>query len=335
MIKVKLTNWNKGRNNHTFRPFLLYSKLFQEIGVQFVEDGDYDFEFIGMADFLDKKIPLEDSIQMGIDALKDKKGPYFLFDGSDSTSLMAAYEVLKESNAIALYKNQLLPREEYAKPTAFNKWFFGSGSDLDLGYTISEEEYKRLRLSGWNLGYYNPDYLNYDQANLERDIDVCAIYQGYHKENSDHHVRNDVMYTDHRVGAWDALKDSPRSIYRDKRPYEEYINVLRRSKLALSPFGMGEVCFRDFEIIQFGSIMIKPDMSNVHTHPNIYIPYETYIPCKYDWSDLEEVVEEVLTNWDKYKHIPERAREVFRESFSLENLLLYWYNELKTYPGIQ
>ena len=73
MIKIKLTNWNKGRNNHTFRPFLLYGQLFNQIGIEFVEGGDYDFEFIGMADFLDKKIPLEDSIQMGIEALKDKQ----------------------------------------------------------------------------------------------------------------------------------------------------------------------------------------------------------------------------------------------------------------------
>ena len=56
MIKIKLTNWNKGRNNHTFRPFLLYGQFFNQIGIEFVEGGDYDFEFIGMADFLDKKI---------------------------------------------------------------------------------------------------------------------------------------------------------------------------------------------------------------------------------------------------------------------------------------
>lgn len=334
MIRIKLTNWNKGRNSHTFRPFLLYSQHFQQIGVQFVEDGDYDFEFVGMSDFLDKKKPLEESIKMGIENLRNKQKPYFLFDGSDSTSLMAAYEVLRESNATFLYKNQLLSREEYKKPSAFNKWFFGTGTDLDLSYDISQEEYEQIRLSGWNLGYYNPSYLNYDTDSRERDIDICAIYQGHHPENYDHGVRNDILYTDHRIKAWSTLEGSPRSVYKDKKPYEEYISILRRSKLALSPFGMGEVCFRDFEIIQFGSIMIKPDMSGVKTVPNVYIPYETYIPCKYDWSDLNEVVEEVLTNWEKYKDIPNKARKAFQESFSVEKLLLHWYNEIKTYPGI-
>ena len=41
MIKIKLTNWNKGRNEPTFRPLLLNAQHFNQIGVQFVEDGSY------------------------------------------------------------------------------------------------------------------------------------------------------------------------------------------------------------------------------------------------------------------------------------------------------
>ena len=78
MIKIKLTNWNKGRNNHTFRPFLMYAQEFNNIGVQFVEEGSYDFEFIGMMDFLDKSIPLQESIDFGIKSLSNKTGDYFL-----------------------------------------------------------------------------------------------------------------------------------------------------------------------------------------------------------------------------------------------------------------
>lgn len=335
IIKIKLTNWNVGRNKQTFRPFLMYANRFNDIGVQFVQDGSFDYEFIGMADFLDKSIPLDESISNGLNNLSNKTGDYYLFDGSDSTSLMASYEVLTQSNAKVLYKNQLLTREQYKTPSAFNKWFFGNGSDLDLSYDISEYDYDNLlRLTGWNLGYYNPSYMNFDRLNLNKDIDVCAIYQGHHKENYDHKVRNDLLYTQHRVSAWDVIDDSKYIVYKDKRPYDEYVNILRRSKMTLSPYGMGEVCFRDFEIIQFGSIMIKPDMGNVKTTPNIYIPYETYIPCNYDWSNLNEVIDDVLTNWDNYKDIPENARRVFKNEYSVDKLILHWYNELKTYNGV-
>ena len=37
-------------------PYIFNLKYFSEIGIQFVRDGSYDFEFIGMADFINKKV---------------------------------------------------------------------------------------------------------------------------------------------------------------------------------------------------------------------------------------------------------------------------------------
>ena len=336
MIKIKLRNWNKGRNNHTFRPLLIYAQHFNEIGVQFVEDGSYDFEFIGMMDFLNKDIPLQESIDYGIENLPKVTGDHFLFDGSDSTSLMAAYEVFEKSNANYLFKTAKTTQEQYATPSAFNKWFFGNGSDLDLAYNIPDDMYDRIKLTGWNFGYYDPNYLNFDDSNLERDIDVCAIYQGFHKDCSDHDVRNDGMYTDHRTGAWKKLEASSGIYYeKDRRPFPEFVNAMQRSKCTLSPYGMGELCFRDFEIIQYGSVMIKPDMSKIITHPDVYFPYETYIPCKLDWSDLIEKIEWVKDNPKQCKEITENAKKILKKSYTIEKLLVYWYNMILTFSGIE
>ena len=107
-----------------------------------------------MADFLDKTIPLEESINRGLEFLSKKDSKYYLFDGSDSTSLMAAYEVFDKSNARGLFKHCKTTRAQYAKPTAFNKWFFGSGSELDLSYKIPNKIYNKIKLTGWNFGYY-------------------------------------------------------------------------------------------------------------------------------------------------------------------------------------
>ena len=335
MIKIKLNNWQQGRNQNTFRIFLMYTKYFNDIGIQFVEDGSYDFEFIGMHDFINKKIPLQESIEYGLETLSKKSGDYYLFDGSDSTSLMGAYEVFIQSQAKYLFKSAILEREEYATPSAFNKWFFGNGSDLDLYYDISEKIYNRIKLSGWNLGYYNLSYLNFDKVNLQRDIDVCAIYQGYHDECYDHGVRNDILYTEHRTAPWQLLESSKNISYeKDKRPFSEFINVMRKSKCTLSPYGMGEFCFRDFEIIQYGSVMIKPDMSKIKTIPNIFIPYETYIPCSHDWSDLVEKINWVKNNPEKCKQIAFNAQQIMEKSFTIENLLLYWYNIVKNFKGV-
>ena len=91
MIKVKILNPALGRNEITFRPFLQLSNLLRDYSIDITTSDDYDFLFIGMHDFLDKKISLSDSINYGLDTISKIEGDYFLFDGSDSTSLMGAY----------------------------------------------------------------------------------------------------------------------------------------------------------------------------------------------------------------------------------------------------
>lgn len=329
MIKVKLTNWNKGRNNPTFRPLLIHHNRFKDIGVEFVENGSYDFEFIGMADFINKKVSLEQSISDGLRYLENIKGDYFLFDGSDSTSIMGAYEVFEKSDAIYLFKSAKTTLEQYKIPSAFNKWFFGNESGFDISYNIPPETYERIKLNGWNFGYYNPSYANFYHSPNKRDIDICAIYMGFHPENYCHQHRDDIAYTKHRTKAWDILKTTNDISYEiEKRPFSEFANIMSRSKCTLSPYGQGELCFRDFEIIQFGSVMIKPDMSKVITHPNIYIPYETYIPCNLDYSDLIEKIQWVKDNPKKSKEIADNARELYKKLYTAENLLIYWHELL-------
>ena len=227
MIKVKILNAHKGRNEPTFRPLtFIRDMLYTDYSIELTTDDDFDFLFVGMEDFIDKKKSLQDSIDYGLENLSKITGDYFLFDGSDSTSLMGAYEVFEQSDAIYLFKNQLLNREEYKKPTAFNKWFFDNGSDLDLGYDIPEDKWNRIKLSGYNLGYLLPEYRNFHPINKNKNIDVCAIYQAEHKYNEDHLVRNDLHYTNHRKGPWDILDSQFLDVRKDKLPYQEYINVL-------------------------------------------------------------------------------------------------------------
>jgi hypothetical protein len=102
--------------------------------------------------------------------------------------------------------------------------------------------------------------------------------------------------------------------------------VLHRSKISISPYGMGELCYRDLESIQHGCIMIKPYMDFVITEPNLFIANETYIPCKVDYSDLPDIVENILGNYQDYLYIIENARKKLVESYSYNSVALYWYN---------
>jgi hypothetical protein len=93
-----------------------------------------------------------------------------------------------------------------------------------------------------------------------------------------------------------------------------YYSELYDSKMVLSPFGWGEVCFRDFEAIVSGSLLLKPDMSHLKTWPDVYIPYETYVPLKWDGSDIQEKSEAYLANGGERMRIARNAWEEYNSA---------------------
>ncbi|MDR2314700.1 MAG: glycosyltransferase [Spirochaetaceae bacterium] len=97
---------------------------------------------------------------------------------------------------------------------------------------------------------------------------------------------------------------------------DRYYRELKDSKIVLSPFGWGEVCFRDFEAILSGALLFKPRMSHIKTWPDVYIPYETFVPLKWDGSDLVEEAEKYLGNETERRRIASNAYEQYRRELS-------------------
>jgi len=95
--------------------------------------------------------------------------------------------------------------------------------------------------------------------------------------------------------------------------FRDYLNELSRSKICFSPFGYGEVCIRDYEAIACGAMLVKPDMSHVETRPNVFIPGETYVPVKWDFSDLAERIDYYLSRENEAKEIAENAYRILHD----------------------
>lgn len=88
---------------------------------------------------------------------------------------------------------------------------------------------------------------------------------------------------------------------------KQYNQEMMRSRMCFSPFGYGELCWRDVEATAFGSVLLKPSMSHLETAPDIYEPGVTYVPVAWDFSDLDEKVDWVLSNSEEAKHIVRNA----------------------------
>lgn len=87
-----------------------------------------------------------------------------------------------------------------------------------------------------------------------------------------------------------------------------YLVELLRSRVVVSPFGWGEVCFRDYEAVAAGCLLVKPSMAHLETRPDIYVDHETYAPVRWDLADLEEVVRRALEEPRRARRLAENGR---------------------------
>lgn len=103
-----------------------------------------------------------------------------------------------------------------------------------------------------------------------------------------------------------------------------YLRELSASKLCFSPFGYGEVCWRDYEAVMCGSLLLKPDMSHVETDPDIFRAGETYVPLRWDFADLEEKVRYYVARPAERARITQNAfttlQKYFREQRFLQHM---------------
>ncbi len=91
---------------------------------------------------------------------------------------------------------------------------------------------------------------------------------------------------------------------------------LRRSKLCVSPFGYGEICYRDFEAALAGCLLVKPDLSHLRTRPDLFEAGETYAAVRWDWSDLPAVCRHYLARPDERRRVVRTARRRYKQYFA-------------------
>ena len=160
---------------------------------------------------------------------------------------------------------------------------------------------------GWNIAVddkiFDLSRRIASMPDLPRDIDLSC--RGYVRPSVwTHALRNAALER------MEAMADRFRILApRDRVTQEKYYEEMLRSKICVSPFGFGEICWRDFEAILCGCLLVKPDMTHVRSQPDIFLPDITYVPVRPDYSDLEERCAAYLANEDDRARIVENARQ--------------------------
>jgi glycosyltransferase involved in cell wall biosynthesis len=243
------------------------------------------------------------------------------FDWFAPTDLRFA-ETLDKSIAAYVKKQSLKDPAQYQKPTLGDTNltdYYARSYKLDLPetlFTLPEGFLDKLFLSphfafsDHMLPYFLKDFP--DKQNCTIDLHARIAIKGTQWYSL---MRHEALM---KVT---ALEKRLNVVCNGRVSRDEYFKELFNAKLCFSPFGYGEVCWRDFEAMFTGSLLLKPDMGHVACYPDTFIPYETYVPLNWDLSDFDEKVDYYLNHAEERERIARNAFNLLKTYFQERRFL--------------
>jgi hypothetical protein len=247
--------------------------------------------------------------------------PVIYFDGDD--------DICVKYPQILAYVDLYVKKHLFADRDNYLKTYVGKSNLTDyvhkrFGLSFADDPYATETqpvdknqipkiVAGWNLALDSNILALHTRVRdsppaAERTVDV--MFRGAVPGNWLKFLRQDIAPALQRLGSSCRVITPTARVDR-----EEYYREMMRSNICLSPFGYGEICWRDFEAILCGSLIVKPDMAHVHTSPNIFQPDSTYVPVRWDYSDLEERCIYYLKHPDERRRITSTAFHVLEDYY--------------------
>lgn len=204
---------------------------------------------------------------------------------------------IEDDNPDAPHLNWFPPTEQLGKIRA--GWNYGMANHSPAGLRLGQIWYGRRILPNWYPKRWSTPA-------PERPVPCsCRIGSSYE--------RNTIAFPRRRI-----LECVKGRMGFERVTRRQYFRELRDSTAAISPFGFGEVCYRDFEAIICGAAMVKQDMSHLETWPDLWIKDRTYWSLSWDLSDLDEKLQYVLDHPARMVEIATRAQRRYRRLLETE-----------------
>lgn len=265
-------------------------------------------------------------IQNKIQKFKIRCNKLAWYDSTDSAGWIAG-EILPLVDKYI--KSQILKdRNAYLKPmygrrvyTDFYHRHNGiSDDEPDLIPQVQDSQLLQRLVLGWNSGLAN--YTRYGPT-------LMSLYEhsrfplllrhsgpsGHIKAPRPHALscrmgisyrRNTVSYQRKQL-----LEHLPQFVSSAKLKRGAYFAELRKSRATLSPFGLGEITLKDFEVFLAGSLLLKPDMTHIETWPNLYIDGRTIMSFAWNLKDIDLLIQSIEDNPIKASEIAARGQELY------------------------
>ncbi len=315
-------------------PLLVNRRLLKDMGVTFrifheETDGLYDADCVWFENRIYRVWGREgqDHDRKAIallEKLRARVGRVFWIDTTDGTGTTQFH--------LLPYVDRYVKSQLLADRSAYLRDYYGGRVWTDyyherFGVTDSDESYRpapaaeselHKLVAGWNDALADWGSWGIRFRKLRNRLPAPMFYSARFADSDDRPVdvnaRFGTRYGRETVAYQRALvkeRLAGMGVPTDRVPRSRYLKELRKSKVAVSPFGWGDPCYRDYEAILNGAMLLKPDMSHVETWPDLYVSGETYLPFAWDCSDLADVLDDALRD-ERWRRIARRAQEVYR-----------------------
>ena len=266
-------------------------------------------------------------ISRDVEAIRAKGSSVIFFDLGASPACRWLW--LLDHVDLVLKRQLFLDRGMYRTEHYINPWVPG---DCRIADGREDVNVDRLRL-GWNIGYWDYagtnriarklGYLNSSFTSLtspKTDREFITGFRGG--------VSGSRSFQ--RKALVDIISNRNPDKYIVGQPIKRryYNQELRNMKVLVSPFGYGEICFRDFEAVVNGCGLIKPTMIHLDTFPDFFNEYETYIPCEWGLSDLPDLLDSIEKEESDYRKVAEKAQRKYRELYDSFDYFFLHFKEL-------
>ena len=109
---------------------------------------------------------------------------------------------------------------------------------------------------------------------------------------------------------------------------KHYQNEMKELAICSSPFGKGEICYRDYECFTAGSLLLKPSMEHLYTWPDLYVDGVTYVSHQWDFQDFAEKIDHILSNTELYDDIASEGQKRLHQALSDGNAFAERFNSI-------
>lgn len=296
------------------------------------EERGFTLQFINATGLENNKLPACDIVLIdGYCATENilevyKKTPIAILEKADSCSVFFR-DLCKDKRVDMIVKvSKLVKANENMVNYRFEDCMSGAPFQPSSQINKLEEKHLKKVVCGPSFFSYNclESWQNLDvDLDKPRAVDIHCVLSTENYTDNTKKRRKRVLNICKEMQSKQGLN----CILGEGRPYSQsvYREQILDSKIVIAPYGNGFLSYRAAEAMLGGAVLIMPVSDFAHVSGNPLDEWKTYVPCKWDYKDLQDKINAVLGDFLSYKTMRQaalyKAREVWSADFVAQNIV--------------